>query len=484
MQHPESSAESFEQATRAELLQQARALGIARAARMRKAELAAAIARTEAGSEAPDPPRPISVRRLLEICTPYHAPRLRAFAAPALPPRRLYNARECFPIPEDAAVAALFDNTPGGGGRYGLAVTNQGLHWRNLRTGAGQAARGSADWETLRRARITTDALGDLYLDGQRLNTQRIGAGRVRTLIENLQRDAALYAGPDPEPASAALLTPPKRRTMQSLNQLEFGFEHIGGHGPRLFIAVSGYLSESSDYQSQWAPLPERADSAMCYALRWESQTLRRLGESLLQQTPKLLLGAPLRRLLRRYALPPLLLHRSPWQYAMALDDSWKQAIEATAPTAEELARALHDRALGARPVTLVGFSLGSRVIFQALEELGRMQSSTLVQDVVLMGGAFNASAGQWNAVRRIVGGRLVNVFSRRDLVLHCLYRLAEWEHQAAGLAPAPGDGIDNIDVTESVGGHLRYRTQLRAILGMIDLQRLFGKQPLAGTGA
>ena len=43
-------------------------------------------------------------------------------------------------------------------------------------------------------------------------------------------------------------------------------------------------------------------------------------------------------------------------------------------------------RHLGVRPITLIGFSLGARVIFFALLELAKSKAFGIVQDVFLLG--------------------------------------------------------------------------------------------------
>ena len=63
----------------------------------------------------------------------------------------------------------------------------------------------------------------------------------------------------------------------------------------------------------------------------------------------------------------------------------------------------LAERVLGARPVTLVGYSLGSLVIFEALRHLAALppaQTLGLVHDVFLFGSpvpADAAAAALWN---------------------------------------------------------------------------------------
>lgn len=63
----------------------------------------------------------------------------------------------------------------------------------------------------------------------------------------------------------------------------------------------------------------------------------------------------------------------------------------------QELANAIISRAQGGRPVNLVGYSIGARVIFSCLKELAkRKHPEGLIQDVVLLGAPISGSTGGW----------------------------------------------------------------------------------------
>ena len=82
------------------------------------------------------------------------------------------------------------------------------------------------------------------------------------------------------------------------------------------------------------------------------------------------------------------------------------------------LADSLIDRNLGARPVTLVGFSLGARVIFSCLKELSNKAAFGLVQNVYMFGTPVVANKDQYVKARTIVSGRFVNGFTTTDWIL------------------------------------------------------------------
>ena len=82
------------------------------------------------------------------------------------------------------------------------------------------------------------------------------------------------------------------------------------------------------------------------------------------------------------------------------------------------LADSLIDRNLGARPITLVGFSLGARVIFSCLRELAAKGASGLIQNVYLFGSPIVNSKEEYLRARSVVSGRFVNGYASNDWIL------------------------------------------------------------------
>jgi pimeloyl-ACP methyl ester carboxylesterase len=67
------------------------------------------------------------------------------------------------------------------------------------------------------------------------------------------------------------------------------------------------------------------------------------------------------------------------------------------------LADSLIDRNLGTWPITLVGFSLGARVIFACLKELAARGAIALVQNVYMFGTPVVAKVDDYIKARAIV---------------------------------------------------------------------------------
>lgn len=149
------------------------------------------------------------------------------------------------------------------------------------------------------------------------------------------------------------------------------------------------------------------------------------------------------------------------------IDNPWSNALDRSWAAGQVLADVLMKRHVGIRPVSLIGFSLGARVIFYALEALAKKKAFGIVQDVYLLGATVTSTTKTWRLARGVVAGRFVNGFSRADWILGYLFRAtAAGLSSVAGLGPVQHvPGIENVDLTELVIGHMSYRVQMPIIL-------------------
>jgi pimeloyl-ACP methyl ester carboxylesterase len=85
------------------------------------------------------------------------------------------------------------------------------------------------------------------------------------------------------------------------------------------------------------------------------------------------------------------------------------------------LADSLIDRHLGTRPITLVGFSLGARVIYACLKELANRGAYGLIQNVYMFGTPVVAKNDEYTKLRAVVPGRFVNGYATNDWILSML---------------------------------------------------------------
>lgn len=152
------------------------------------------------------------------------------------------------------------------------------------------------------------------------------------------------------------------------------------------------------------------------------------------------------------------------------IDNPWSNALDRAKAAGNVLAEVLIQRHLGVRPITLIGFSLGARVIFYALLELARRKAYGVVQDVFLLGATLTASTKSWLETRSVVSGRYVNAYAKNDWVLNYLFRATTGGvGTVAGLRPVEGiPGLENVDVTDKIAGHMSYRAFMPLILDQL----------------
>lgn len=163
--------------------------------------------------------------------------------------------------------------------------------------------------------------------------------------------------------------------------------------------------------------------------------------------------------------------------YFLHTDNPWIHAHTLAGKAGKVLGILIEQRVLGNRPVTLVGYSLGSTVIFEALQHLASLppkKTAHLIQDVYLFGSPISTDPRNWSAARRLVSGRLVNGYGKDDYVLAVLSRVSNVSWNVAGLTRVEVQGVENI-ACEGIDGHLKWRGMIGKALedceapGLID---------------
>lgn len=149
------------------------------------------------------------------------------------------------------------------------------------------------------------------------------------------------------------------------------------------------------------------------------------------------------------------------------IDNPWTVSLDRANAAGLILADSLMARNLGTRPITLVGYSLGSRMIFSCLKELAKKGAFGIVQNVYLFGSPIVANRDEYLKARTIVAGRFVNGYARTDWILGYLFRLTSGGiSRVAGLAPIEDiPRLENVNVTDLVPGHMSYRTAMPRLL-------------------
>jgi len=99
-------------------------------------------------------------------------------------------------------------------------------------------------------------------------------------------------------------------------------------------------------------------------------------------------------------------------------------------------------------------------------------EPASIVEDAILMGLPNHLSLQSWESCRCIVAGRLINCYSRRDLILSLMFqmkRLAGALKPVCGTSPVNVQGVENYDVSNFISAHSDYCRMIGHILRMIN---------------
>ncbi|XP_061345628.1 uncharacterized protein LOC133291385 [Gastrolobium bilobum] len=278
--------------------------------------------------------------------------------------------------------------------------------------------------------------------------------------------------------AGAGLTGSKMARRVGSVDEFEFkaiGENHNQGR-LGVEILVSGFVFEEDDFIRPWEG---QNDNLERYALQWESKNLiavstaiqdwltSRFAMELMKQGAMMTV---LSALLTALAWPAALLAATDF-----IDSTWTIAIDRSDKAGKLLAEVLLGGLQGNRPVTLVGYSLGARVIFKCLECLAETeQNAELVERVVILGAPIAIKDENWEAARKMVAGRFVNAYSRNDWMLGVAFRASLLSQGLAGIQPIDIPGIQNVDVTDHIEGHSSYLWATQKVLDELELDTYY----------
>ncbi|OBA25616.1 DUF726-domain-containing protein [Hanseniaspora valbyensis NRRL Y-1626] len=243
-----------------------------------------------------------------------------------------------------------------------------------------------------------------------------------------------------------------------------------------LIISISGWMTGAEDdVRLPFSTLdPVEGD---LYSLYWEPDILKSTGDTMnilaseaITQTIQQVLGATILTALMGAIQVPMALSKlgylidNPWN--VSLDRAWNSGLI--------LAQYLIEKDLGDRPITLIGFSLGSRVIYYCLRELCKRGATGIVENVVLLGAPVVYNKDELVMCRSVVAGRFVNGYSEKDWILGYLFRAtAGGISTVAGLTAIESEGIENFDCSDLVNGHMGYRKNIPKILKQLGFETL-----------
>ncbi|GAB4847501.1 hypothetical protein Ancab_026559 [Ancistrocladus abbreviatus] len=278
--------------------------------------------------------------------------------------------------------------------------------------------------------------------------------------------------------AGAGLTGSKMARRIGSVDGFEFiaiGENHRQGR-LAVEILVSGLVFDEEDFIMPWEGLDDNLER---YALRWESKNLIAVSTAIQDWlTSRVAMGlmkqgammTVLGTLLTALAWPATLLAATDF-----IDSKWAIAVDRSDKAGKLLAEVLSKGLQGNRPVTLIGYSLGARVIFMCLKCLKEKENNAnLVERVVLLGAPISIKDENWEAARKMVAGRFINVFSRNDWTLGVAFRASLLTKGLAGIEPINVPGIENVDVTDIIEGHSSYLWATLQILDQLELDAYF----------
>ncbi len=232
------------------------------------------------------------------------------------------------------------------------------------------------------------------------------------------------------------------------------------GIGPKV-IFIDGFLTQKNSNPLDWTrSLGMIYPNNPWYYLKWESKRLYDLGSHLgghgANASAKKLLetwaGQASKAAAKKVGPTAIVLTlaglvNNPWSVASA------KAAQTGIVLADIIARTNDE-------YILCGHSLGSRVIYYALESL-KTKETYFIDSAHLLGGAVGNQAKDWEQTAKAVKKTIYNYHSDKDWVLASMYKLSTFfASDPIGRNPIITDDsrIKNHDVTAFVSGHSEYK--------------------------
>nr|XP_033777982.1 transmembrane and coiled-coil domain-containing protein 4 isoform X3 [Geotrypetes seraphini] len=266
-----------------------------------------------------------------------------------------------------------------------------------------------------------------------------------------------------PEPSESAEASRKKKETRKKLKR----YFLIG-------LATVGGGTVIASFAAPWHSLMQSSEQ---YCLAWESKYLMELGNTLdllLNGLVNMVAQEALKFTVLSGIISALVWPTSLLAVASVIDNPWGVCLSRSAEVGKHLAHLLLSRQQGKRPVTLIGFSLGARVIYFCLQEMAQEKDCEgIIEDVVLLGAPVEGDAKYWKPLTRVVAGRIINGYCRGDWLLSFVYRSSSVKLNVAGLQPVNLDDrrMVNVDLSSVVKGHLDYMKQMDTLLKVVGVK-------------
>lgn len=148
----------------------------------------------------------------------------------------------------------------------------------------------------------------------------------------------------------------------------------------RVTIGVSGWLTQKEDVITPWRVLGHQSE---VFALRYELEALSKLGTSLESVVKSAAWSIAKKEIIARTIFASLMTALWPiglLKISKVVDNPFSVAKNRADKAGLVLADALINKAQGERPVTLIGYSLGARLIYSCLMSLAERRAFGLVE--------------------------------------------------------------------------------------------------------
>ncbi|KAJ3413957.1 hypothetical protein HDV05_007246 [Chytridiales sp. JEL 0842] len=273
----------------------------------------------------------------------------------------------------------------------------------------------------------------------------------------------------------------------------EYSFREVASQEAALtvIIALSGWYEHSNDYDEVWSSLTASAPYSEIMSFVYDHETLLTFGRSMKAFLSTAAAANAERKRIKRQSVTEGMDPPEPFRWpeellrmTVLLEKPWIAGLERAKRAGEVFAKeVLLKRVHGMRPISLIAWGLGCRVIFFALLELVRLGETDksafgIVDSIYFFGAPVEINVDAWLKISTIVSGRIVNAYSKSDWFLYFLHRSDT--HPApsiAGLSPieitsANNNNFENYDFSHLVLSHLSWKESLPELLDLVRFDR------------
>ena len=243
-----------------------------------------------------------------------------------------------------------------------------------------------------------------------------------------------------------------------------------------LTIMVDGLSKSDQKESSSWAVMNYSHEQ---YLLKYETKHLNRFTSAVSDLLKDAAVSLAADELVR-YTIFSALASSLAWPVTLmsltsVIDNPWSICMKRSKAVGIHLSSVLLKKIHGDRPVTLVGYGLGARVIFFCLLDMVTKNKpekySGIIENAVLCGAPVTSQPLVWRKLCNAVSGKLANGYSSNDWVLSYLYKTTRVTTAVAGIraVDVADRKLVNVDLSSVISGHSDY------ISKMGDVLKIFG---------